>query len=443
MRLEAVNLKVLHSCSPVVTISGLKNTQTSSSLIDVVNVEDSNRVVQAIWSNSASSGEGTLLVNLTKFFSVEAAVLSQNKTEDSYKTTFLFHFTIVNPANVQNDNQPKMEASIARQDSAQVFSPHDISAFSVQYLRQKVTNSSLTIETGAQEYHRPVTVKQLDFMVKNIRQSTPYPCDANKIIIELRTNVKLLMLCTPVITISGLKGSYSTNNEAMPVSQFNNSGSISGTGAWTQTPGKLVLPLDQNALNGDMHSFSFMLYNPSTNPAEVVVTIEANIKSFFPTVPKTMTNFLPNVPSTFTMVKSEANAPQDIYKSAVDPYSDTKEASPLKIRNLVYELKAIRQVCYLSFLVFGFQFICATHYFTNVQYIVYTQFLTFIFVSRVYTEHAALGMHKFHHGLVNQQRSFHSEFGMLTQVHHLWTQQCKPYQRNDRSQSACRVLRRK
>ena len=45
VRLEAISLKVLYSCAPVVTISGLMNTQTPSSTLDVTNVLENNSVV--------------------------------------------------------------------------------------------------------------------------------------------------------------------------------------------------------------------------------------------------------------------------------------------------------------------------------------------------------------------------------------------------------------
>ena len=118
VKLEAVNLKLLHSCMPVVTISGLMNTQTESSLVEVTDVQDNNKPVQAKWSNSPSSGVGILELNLTKLFTSEAA-----DKEDVHKTSFLFHFTVINPATAQVDNVPKIEASLSRKGSKPLGMP--------------------------------------------------------------------------------------------------------------------------------------------------------------------------------------------------------------------------------------------------------------------------------------------------------------------------------
>lgn len=332
VRLEAVDVKVLFSCNPKITISGLMNTQTASSTINVTNVEDNNNVVAAQWSNIGPLFDGSLVLNLTKLFPTAA-----ESTQDSHKTTFLFHFDLNNPAGAQSDNIPKLEGGISRLDSSQTSLEQTIQAFSTNYLREKVTNSTLTKVPGASQYHKPVTVKQLDFSVQSIRQSSPYPCDANMIVVDFRTNTKLLKLCSPTLTISSLKGSYSVDDPALPVSQFNSSGSISGTGAWTQSSGTLILQLQQDALHETVHSFSFVLYNPSKNPPAVTVSIKATLKSFFPNVAEKMS-------WEKVMDKSNGDAPQDIYKSSIAPYANSGEASPLFIRNLQYELKNIRQV---------------------------------------------------------------------------------------------------
>ena len=66
---------------------------------------------------------------------------------------------------------------------------------------------------------------------------------ANEIIVEVQTNVKLLTRCTPIITISGLLGSYSLDNNALTVSEYDSIGSISGSAEWTQaTEGTRIAP---------------------------------------------------------------------------------------------------------------------------------------------------------------------------------------------------------
>jgi hypothetical protein len=330
VKIDTVNTRVLHSCSPVVTISGVKNTQTPQALIDVINVEENNTVVKTSWSNSASSGEGSLLLNLSQLFSFEAA-----NTTDAFKTSFFFRFSVLNPAGAQVDSRLILQGSISRRGSSQSIE-RTVSPFSLSYFNTQNNITSLSIDRGASEYHRPVTVKQLQIVIKNIRQLSPYPCDINTMVVDLQTNVKLLKVCRPIITISGLKGSYSADNAALLVERFNSSGSIAGTGTWTNADGKLVLPLDQDILHETINSFSFSLYNPSKDPAPAEVYFEANLVSFFPSTTKIMQVI-------GVMVKSQGEAPRQIYKSSEAPYNRTGEASPLKIRNLAYEMKEVRQ----------------------------------------------------------------------------------------------------
>jgi len=457
--LEAVNLKVLYSCAPVVTISGLMNTQTPSSTIDVTNVHENDATVTAAWSNSGSTGEGSLLLNLTKLFSPEAASLAENNTEDSYKTEFLFHFTITNPAQAQNDNQPTLGASISREASSQAYSESvrrftwtkrptelystllnpartmdctsesdsapscsvtfmgvdpsaplwiaidvkmtDFNASSeyitnvaagghnmtldrnltsggaddecdtmvtivewVQLPASAYSTGSLTVQIETSDdvdccpcdgdylfaqvaispsdlpvtgYDLPVTVRPLQFLDKRIRQSTPYPCDDNEIIVELRTNVKLLARCTPHITVTGLEGSYTQNSMELAVSVFDSIGSISGAATWVQGSGTLELPLTEDVQALAWNAFSFVLQNPSKNPPAVTVSLEGSLDSFFPSRATKMT-------ASAEMVKSTGTAPAGIYKSGDAKYADRREASPLVVRNLEYEVKKIRQV---------------------------------------------------------------------------------------------------
>jgi hypothetical protein len=79
----------------------------------------------------------------------------------------------------------------------------------------------------------PMTVKDVVFVLKNISQSSPFPCDENNIIsVTLATNVPLPLACKPVITISGLAGSFTEDNDELPL--MRSSASKFGSSAkWT------------------------------------------------------------------------------------------------------------------------------------------------------------------------------------------------------------------
>jgi len=123
----------------------------------------------------------------------------------------------------------------------------------------------------------------------------------------------------------------------LAVSVFDSIGSISGAATWVQGSGTLELPLTEDVQALAWNAFSFVLHNPSKNPPAVTVSLEGSLDSFFPSRATKMT-------ASAEMVKSTGTAPAGIYKSGDAKYADRREASPLVVRNLEYEVKKIRQV---------------------------------------------------------------------------------------------------
>ena len=169
VKMDAINVKILHSCSPVVTISGLENAQTESGVLEVTNKDDNDAKVNGTFSKESS----TLQLDLTTLFDSEAGVLAQNKTFDSFKTSFLFTFDLVNPSFPQSSQAPAVNAGISLGLDSQTIALN-LARFSESYLRQQISNTSnlLSLE-GATNYSLPLHVEELDFEIRRIQQSSP------------------------------------------------------------------------------------------------------------------------------------------------------------------------------------------------------------------------------------------------------------------------------
>ncbi len=341
---DAVDVHILHSCSPAITISGLVNAQTRSGWIDVSNVdldripasqtEHNTTIVQGFFSQEA----GTLILNLTSF-------------SFQYKTGFLFFFTLVNPTISQVNQRPRIVASISRPavDGAdrQQTSTQDLIRFSPDYVRRSLSNSSsifrsfglsntssiFTFEEGT-SYSLPLHVKELDFTLRSIRQSSPYPCDENKIRVDLVSNIDLTPSCDFQITIQGLVNALNPNGEIY-ISAENGTGTIANKGYWTRSSGKLVFSLTAAVFRERVYSLGFVIVNPQKSFGEPDIVIQASTKENIASISRR------DIRSQ-EMAESQTNAPANIYKS-YSSYANTMEAWPLKVRNLQFEVKTIRQ----------------------------------------------------------------------------------------------------
>jgi len=245
VKIEAHRLRLYYSCNPKITITGLTGTQTSSGELDVFDDYRNDTIVKGLWNND----QGSLEVKLTDMY-------NKNTSDDStYKLNFLFHFTVQNPAKHQNPRVPRIDGELSLlktgpyatniadmglrpEGSSQtavtnvgpvgvtscsgsaacamdLFTPQK---WSTLVLTNRTDGAMLTVDTpGNSAFSLPVYVKELIFEIKQVRQTSPYPCDLNEIIVDVATNVKVLQVCQPVLTIMGLMGSYSDDNPAAAV----------------------------------------------------------------------------------------------------------------------------------------------------------------------------------------------------------------------------------
>ena len=120
---------------------------------------------------------------------------------------------------------------------------HGIEQFCSDEIDEALT-PTLTSNDG--HFSWPVFVKEVRFVLKNVRQSTPYPAESNEIIVDIRTNVKLLAICQPSITLTGLLGSLTVTppvaGPPMSVNDYTDSGLLESTGDWNQD-GTMVVTL--------------------------------------------------------------------------------------------------------------------------------------------------------------------------------------------------------
>ena len=115
-----------------------------------------------------------------------------------------------------------------------------------------VLTSTLVVEGS-------VDVQLATFVTTNIGQSNPCPCSENVITVTLRTSQPIYVACGPVITIQGLEGSITPDNQAFAVSSSQSV--VVSVGTWTRSSGTLVLPLSGSYMAKDDLIFSFVLEN--------------------------------------------------------------------------------------------------------------------------------------------------------------------------------------
>ena len=374
VKVEAHMLRLYYSCNPTITISGLTGTQTSAGEIHVF--YNKSERVPGVWKQ-----DGSLEVELKGMY--------DTSDDLAYKVNFLFHFTVTNPAQAQNPRVPRIDGELSllktgpyfvngisgvrpegsSQTAVEGVGPVGVASCPAACSMDAFTSEKWSTTRKSNEFDRngvnltsdspsdsiyslPVFVKQLTLEVKDVRQTSPYPCDLNEIFVRIATNVKLLQACTPVLTISGLIGSYSVDNDNTVVKNedaTDNSDSsltfFQSPGAWTQSAGQLVVQLGHDLSPGIPVAMSFMLYNPNQPLADSCkdtrvdgcVTVTAVIRLLAFHVGR------PGVTVTVIMANSEHNAPASIYKYSDQPYKGTKEAWPLKISGLIFETKTIRQ----------------------------------------------------------------------------------------------------
>ncbi len=107
----------------------------------------------------------------------------------------------------------------------------------------------------------------------SIRQSTPYPCAANKIIVTVLMDRPLLKVCGSKLNISGLTGSLTPDNNSFPVRFSDGNLEYNERATWVRSSGVLQLsnPIDMQAERE--YTLQFTLENPAKNVTCPTVSI--------------------------------------------------------------------------------------------------------------------------------------------------------------------------
>ena len=309
------NVPLLQRCQPVVTVSGLKHVQGGGQ-----NGIASGDITVKFWKGTMQdhitspitgsvqgvfqkddSAPGSLKINVTSLLN------DVNQLSDG-QDSLMFTFEVVNwytstDGNYrQNPNTLQLQYSLLsrngptnnRQDSNLVNVIGEQRAFLFETDAELTTsnaNKDYTIDTskGFQSGTggdassnlqvvsgdaRPLYVRPSYFLVKNITQSSPYPCDDNNMItVSLASSVPLRTtgVCNPTITIAGLTGYVTPDQQQMDVTvaQTSTSSEIDNIfpngGKWSRTGGSVVLNVSQSQVMkaGQVYEFSFTLWNPT------------------------------------------------------------------------------------------------------------------------------------------------------------------------------------
>ena len=171
---------------------------------------------------------------------------------------------------------------------------------------------------------QPLKVLKPAFVMHNIWQSNPFPCQNNTISLELQTNVDLL--ATTKITVEGLEGSdtVSTNeNTSLAVD-------VCGTetpGEWDQVTGRLVFELQALQPACSACVVKFVLKNKCCCQASPIgkVTVDADMNCF------EKKNALPLGAANVTLLEASVKRPV------------AEELKPLHIRCPEWDATAISQ----------------------------------------------------------------------------------------------------
>jgi len=132
----------------------------------------------------------------------------------------------------------------------------------------------------------PMRIRSASFLVKNIIQSSPYPCDDNNIIhVTLMNSVPLISgYCVHDITIKGLKHYWTPDNKQMDLTEGDFSGAskadvdaVFGWGEWDQSKGWLTMNVTEGQIMvaGKIYVLSMKMHNPQEARNRFVDTDES------------------------------------------------------------------------------------------------------------------------------------------------------------------------
>jgi trimeric autotransporter adhesin len=167
----------------------------------------------------------------------------------------------------------------------------------------------------------PLTVVVPSFSLKSIQQSTPVSGATNNMLtVSLTANFNLATGST--VTITGLTGSQTVTSASLTVSST--SSQLGTSGAWTQSPGELVLTASGGTTSETACVVTFTLTNTATAQSSPAVSVSAVIKD-----------------GSGTIVGSIASAA--MAKPGTALYGVSNGADPLTVVVPSFSLKSIQQ----------------------------------------------------------------------------------------------------
>jgi hypothetical protein len=115
---------------------------------------------------------------------------------------------------------------------------------------------------------RPMFIRNRTWAVKDIGQSTPYPCAPNVITVTLQPTVPFYQSCLPSFSISGLTGAHPEQSPSGMINLTLSGPSatvLNSTAIWNRPNGALTVSLRRDAGNmmsaGTSYTFSVVLFN--------------------------------------------------------------------------------------------------------------------------------------------------------------------------------------
>jgi len=185
-------------------------------------------------------------------------------------TTFSFDFKLTNPSRHQDAPGVGLVLSYLHSDlsnnSMVVFNRVAWDNYATNNGSQSVIASSgVGLDLTSTIYPMKIGTA---VVTSSIRQSSPFPCDANKITLTITSTVDLYVSCSPVLSLTGLTGA-DTPSGNLNVNYVANGGTLRGSqaAAWVQDTGTLTFNLGTAQtvtilLKTQEMVLDFMLTNP-------------------------------------------------------------------------------------------------------------------------------------------------------------------------------------
>jgi hypothetical protein len=171
----------------------------------------------------------------------------------------------------------------------------------------------------------PMKIRVVSWEVKNIGQSSPYPCASNSITTTLQPSVPLFQSCVPTFSLTGLQGAK-TPSGAIALTSIPSNSVLQTAADWTQTSGTLVVKLISDLdpmVAGQSYVFSFDVVNGISDQAFPVSIA---------------------VDQTILTVKSDLVPDMSVPGSSYDIYQPTAgDLVPMYIRKVEWSVRNIGQ----------------------------------------------------------------------------------------------------